>query len=124
MEMCEQEFFEFKRVFIEVASEEFFACKNFIEQIERCQSILMMKQTLIHFADEIFDRLGGEADTSHLDDEIEQLKDKIELLEENENDLDELFPTLYDEMKFNTFKELHSKYTPWEFEQLLINGKL
>jgi hypothetical protein len=120
----EEHFIEFKEHFILLAEEEFYACNHFIEHVIRADSPSKLKYVLIHFADEIYDKLHGEHDTSELESEINNLECMVEELESKMYDHEKLFPTVYDEMKFKTFVELHSKYTPWELEQLLLNGKL
>jgi hypothetical protein len=123
-EYTEQDFIEFKQQFILLAQDKFNACNNFVNQVEEADSPSRLKYVLIHFADEIYEKLGGEYDTSELDEEINDLENQIRVLEDNAKISDNLFPTVYDEMKFKIFVELHSKYTPWELEQLLKNGKL
>jgi len=47
---------------------------------------------------------------SELEDEVNELRFEIN--------------TLDDDYKYNFFKQYKDKYTPWELEELLINGKL
>jgi hypothetical protein len=119
----EQDFIVFKEHLILLAEEEFYACNNFIEHVSKASSPTRLKQVLEYFVDEIYDRLNGEHDTDELDNYINNLEYEISELEDKMKDHEKLFTTVYDEMKFKIFVELHYKYTPWELEQLLLNGK-
>jgi hypothetical protein len=120
----EQHFIEFKEQLVLLAQEEYNACSDFTTAIEKASEPKDLMQVLHNYVEEIFERLGGEYDTSDSDSEIDYLEYKIAELQDKEKIYEDLFPTYYDEMKFQSFVELHSKYTPWEFEQLLLNGKL
>jgi hypothetical protein len=86
---------------------------------------------LIWNADNLYEALGGDApNVSDLEDEISDLQYDMRNLEE-ENDILEYelkqsrlinCRTLNDEYKIKFFREHHEKYTPWEIEELLING--
>ncbi len=122
--MEQQKFIDFKESFIELAKTEYNACDSFVKCIEDAKTILDLKQALHDHAENIFERLGGEFDTYNLELEIDYLQSQVENLEVELSEYDDVKETLHDEMKFKTFIELHAKYTPWEFEQLLLNGKL
>jgi chromosome segregation ATPase len=93
---------------------------------------------LIWNADNLYEALGGNApNVSDLEDEISDLEDEISDLQydmrnlEEENDILErelktakltFGGTLNDKYKIQFFREHHEKYTPWEIEELLING--
>lgn len=121
---CEQDFIDFKEQLVFLAEEQFHACNHFTNKVLEADSPSRLREVFIHMADEIFDKLGGEHDTDDLERHIGSLQDEVCELEDKIREHEELFPTYYDEMKLQTFIELHSKYTPWEFEQLLLNGKL
>jgi hypothetical protein len=123
-QFTEQDFIEFKEQLVLLAQEQFNACNTFVNQVQEADSPSRLKEVFIYMADEIFSKLGGETDTDDLERHIESLQDEVCELEDKIQEHDDLFPTVYDEMKYQTFLELHSKYTPWEFEQLLLNGKL
>ena len=123
MDMCEQEFNEFKRIFIEIAEEEFGACTHFINNVDKAQSPNALKHVLFNFADEIADKLGFEYDTSEFDETIYYLELDNSNLETRLSELELGNDSIHDEMKMKLFKEHASKYTPWELEELLINGK-
>lgn len=123
-QFAEQDFIEFKEQLVLLAQEEFQACNTFVNKVHEADTPSRLKEVFIYMADEIFYRLGGEHDTSEQDAEISYLEDEVARLEDKVKEIEVLTPTYYDEMKLQTFIELHSKYTPWEFEQLLLNGKL
>lgn len=122
----EEDFIKFKEQLVFLAEKHFNACNLFIGKIEESKKVLDVVNVFEHYADDIHEKLGG----TDYDEEIEDLKDKINdlnseigFLEERlETDLS--IDTLHDEMKLNTFIQYKDKYTPWEFEQLLLNGKL
>lgn len=123
-QFTEEDFIQFKEQLVLLAQEEFYACNHFVNQVNEADSPSRLKEVFIYMADEIFERLGGEYDTSEQDDEISYLENEVAILEDKLKDIEVMTPTYYDELKLKTFRELHSKYTPWEFEQLLLNGKL
>ena len=121
-----EKFTAFKESFIELAKTEYNACDRFIEEVNDAKTILDFKQILHNYVEDIFDYLGGDYDIDNVREHnlelemyIGQLEDQIEELEKYD-----VIDTLHDEMKYKTYLELNSKYTPWEFEQLLLNGKL
>ena len=83
-------------------------------------------------ADDLYEALGGDTpNVSDLEDEVSELEYEIRNLEE-ENDILErelktakltFGGTLNDKYKIQFFSEHHEKYTPWEIEELLINGR-
>ena len=89
--------------------------------------------------DDLYEALGGDAsNVSDLEDEISDLEDEISDLEYEISNLEEenykleqelkgakltFGGTLNDEYKIQFFTEHHEKYTPWEIEELLINGR-
>jgi phosphoglycolate phosphatase-like HAD superfamily hydrolase len=120
----EQHFIEFKEQLALLAQEEYNACSDFTTAIEKASEPKDLMQVLHNYVEEIFERLGGQHDTSDSDSEIDYLQSQVENLEVELSEYDDVKETLHGEMKFKTFIELHEKYTPWEFEQLLLNGKL
>jgi len=120
----EQHFIEFKEQLVLLAQEEYNACSDFTTAIEKASDQKDLMQVLHNYVEEIFERLGGEYDTSDSDSEIDYLESQVNNLEEELSEYDDVKDTLHGDMKFKTFIELHDKYTPWEFEQLLLNGKL
>lgn len=122
--MNEEKFEEFKSALVEIAEDELNACGRFRIEIEKCNNTTMIVDVMRYFVDEIFDKLGGEHDFDEHENTIYILENEIDTLYEKIEEIEYVTSTLYDEMKFNTFKELSSKYTPWEFEQLLLNGKI
>jgi len=125
----EQHFVEFKKQFVLIAQEEFNACEDFTNQIEKARDPHDLKQILHNNVEDIYERLGGEFDISEYQYEIDLLESEVESLERQldeyqSSDYEEVKETLHGDMKFKTFMELHEKYTPWEFEELLKNGKL
>jgi hypothetical protein len=122
--MNEEKFEEFKLALLEIAENELNACSNFRIEIEKCNNTTMIVDVMRYFVDEIFDELGGEHDFDEYENTVYLLENEIDTLYEKIEELEYITDTVYDEMKFNTFKELSSKYTPWEFEQLLLNGKI
>jgi len=120
----EQHFMQFKEQLVLLAHEEFNACKGFMEEVHNANSLIAFKQVLYNYAEDIFERLGGEFDNSEFENEIDYLESQVNNLEEELSEYDDVKDTLHGDMKFKTFIELHEKYTPWEFEQLLLNGKL
>jgi regulator of replication initiation timing len=122
----EQHFIDFKEQLVFLAQEHFNACNVFIGKIEEAKTTSDIACVFEYYADDIHDKLGGtdyEDEIEELKDEIDDLKSEIDFLEERlETDL--AIDTLHDEMKLNAFTQYKDKYTPWEFEQLLLNGKL
>ena len=121
--MNEEKFEEFKLALLEIAEDELNSCGRFRIEIEKCNNTTMIIDVMRYFVDEIFDKLGGEYDFDEHENTIYILENEIDILTEKLEKIEYITDTVYDEMKFNTFKELSSKYTPWEFEQLLLNGK-
>jgi hypothetical protein len=129
MEITEQEFIDFKKIFVGLSVEHFKACNSFINSIKSTKSSLELANVLRNFDDEIYEKLGGsislyeekimelEAENENLMCEFEDLHIKIEELSFKDGDL-------HDEMKYKIFLDYHSKYLPWEFEELLKNGNL
>jgi len=82
--------------------------------------------------DDLYEALGGDAsNVSDLEDEVSDLEYEIRNLEEENDRLEQELKeakltfggTLNDEYKIQFFTEHHEKYTPWEIEELLINGR-
>ena len=115
-------FESFKEYFIQISQDEFGACSGFTQQINMCNNTNEIKRVLCNYADEIFDTLGGEH--LELDIKIEELESKVERLEATIEDIEEKCPRMFDKMKYDTYLEHVDKYLPWEFEELLKNGKL
>ena len=124
IDMNEEKFEEFKLALLEIAEDELNSCGKFRIEIEKCNNTTMIVDVMRYFVDEIFDKLGGEYDFYEHENTISILENEIDILNEKLEEIEYITDTVYDEMKFNTFKELSSKYTPWEFEQLLLNGKI
>ena len=118
-----EKFVTFKESFVEIAKNEFNACDRFVEEINNAKTILEFKQVLHNYSESIFEHLGGECDTQYFEGNIYELEMYIEELEKEVEKYD-VIETIHDDMKYKTYLELNSKYTPWEFEELLLNGKL
>jgi hypothetical protein len=82
--------------------------------------------------EDLFEALGGDwSSVSDLEDEISDLEYEIRNLEEENDRLEYelkesrliIGSTLNDEYKIKFFREYHENYTPWEIEELLMNGK-
>lgn len=84
----------------------------------------------------IFNILGGELPDdidlnnriSELEDKVENLEDDIDALEEENSELEAIALEIQDkglhgEYKREFFEEYENKYTPWELEELLKNGR-
>ena len=129
MEITEQEFIDFKEIFVDLSVEHFKACNSFIDSIENTNSPIELANVLRHFDDEIYEKLGGsvsdlEEEISDLEDEISNLHRTVDELREELDDVTFKSATIFDEMRYKVFLEHQSKYSPWEFEELLKNGKL
>ncbi len=122
--MEEQKFIEFKENFIEIVKTEFRVCNSFINDVKNAKTVKGLKQVLYNNAEDIFELLGGDFDNEYLEDEIDKLEKLVDELEMELSYFDNVKNTMHDEMKFDIYMKLHSKYTPWEFEELLLNGKL
>jgi hypothetical protein len=120
----EQHFIQFKEQFLLLAQEQFQACKGFMEEVHNANSLIDFKQVLYNYADDIFEKLGGEYDTDEYENTIYYLECDIDRLETQLDNLKFGDETIHDDMKFEVFREYASKYTPWELEELLKNGKL
>ena len=122
----EQDFINFKEQLVFLAEKHFNACNMFIGKIEESKKPSDIANAFEYYADDIHEKLGGtdyDEEIEELKDEINDLKSEIDFLEERlETDLE--IDTLHDEMKLNAFIQYKDKYTPWELEQLLLNGKL
>jgi len=127
--MKQEEYNTFKQQIIDVAISEFKACEHFTDCISKTTNLVELKKCLRNQREEIFERLGG--DMNDLEQEISDLEDKVDDLEQ---EIDELrfeleeatfkYSTMHGEMRYKLFLEYHSKYNPWEFEELLKNGKI
>lgn len=124
----QQEFEGFKRMFIDLSVEHFNACDSYHNAIEKTKSMIELVNVLRNFDDEICEKIGGnisfyEEKISELEEENEKLICEFEDLHIQIEELSFKDGDLYDEMKYKIFLEYHSKYSPWEFEELLKNGK-
>jgi hypothetical protein len=116
---------EFKRDFIDFLKNGLGSCDTFISQISRCDTHKDLKSVLRDNVDEIASHLGQDPDD--LEEENERLTRKVNNLEIEISELEgKMMPsnTVWDEDKLQAFIDYRDKYTPWEFEALLKNGKL
>jgi hypothetical protein len=120
----EEDFIKFKEQLIFFAKEEFHACDDFIRRIDKIDNPKKIVKLFESFADDIHEKLGG----TDYEEEIDDLKDDVKLLELQIEELEILLEsdlvveTLHDEIKLNTFVQYQDKYTPWEFEELMKNS--
>ncbi len=127
--MTQEEYNAFKLQFIEISISEFNACKDFISDINSTNNLVDLKQKLQFRREEIFSKLNG--DINEWEEEISDLESELHhlscVIDELKQELDEVTfksSTIHDEMRYKTFLQYHSKYNPWEFEELLKNGKI
>ena len=103
------------------------------DAIENCEATehSILSQLKLN-VDDLHEALGGdEPNVSDLEDEVSELEYEIRNLEEENDRLEQELKgakltfggTLNDEYKIQFFTEHHEKYTPWEIEELLINGR-
>jgi hypothetical protein len=128
MNITEQEFEDFKRILIDLSVEHFNACSAYKNAIEKTKSPIELVNVLRHFDDDIYERLGGdinffEEKICELENENENLICEFEDLHIQIEELSFKDGDLHDEMRYKAFLEYHSKYSPWEFEEILKNGK-
>jgi len=98
-----------------------------IDKAEPTERSLLSK--LKWYAEDLFEALDGES--KDLEGEISDLEDDVRKLEGEISDLEDeleesrltIGSTLNDEYKIKFFREYHENYTPWEIEELLMNGK-
>lgn len=106
------------------------SCSLFIDEVKACDTYEDLKKCFNSNADEIADNLGHTCEECECDDNddswtISNMKEKIEELEQENNDLlKQYIPALtyWDEEKIEIFKQYYDKYTPVELENLMING--
>jgi hypothetical protein len=121
----------FKNELISFIDKEFKVCKDFKDKLYISQNEREIKNVFIDYKDDVYEKLGGEL-FDNQEDEIDDLKDDIRDLEIEVNDLENQLDTLgyysrtsslNDEYKIKFFMEHKDKYTPWELEELLKDGK-
>ncbi len=117
----------FKNQLISFLEEEFNVCKNSKIEMNDCKDNKELRNVLKKYRDDIYEKLGGEL-FDNQEDEIERLEWKIGDLENVIDDLKHEFidkngKTLNDAYKLGFYLEYKDKYTPWELEELLKNGK-
>jgi len=131
--MAEQQNFpieQFKELFITFLKNNFRNSKPVITAIQSDNSECDVKNTLILYADEVYELLGGEipsfdeSDYENLEDEIRDLQTEKEELEKELKRIEGIFgTTLEDEFKIQAIIEHIKDYRSWELEELLKNGK-
>lgn len=106
---------------------EFSPCNGFLRAFDATTDEPSMKMFFREYKNAVYEKLGGSDD----EDTINRLTDNIDNLEniitELEEELDESKiisgNNLNDDFKRQFILEHHKKYTPWELEILLKNGK-
>lgn len=122
----EEDFKKFKEQLIFFAEEHFHSCNEFVNKVDAASNPDALVDLFERYADDIHDKLGG----TDYQEEIEDLKNDINHLENQIEELEVLLEsnlvveTLHDEMKLSSYVQYQDKYTPWELEELLKNGKL
>lgn len=122
----EEDFKKFKEQLIFFAEEHFHSCNEFVNKVDAASDPDTLVVIFERFADDIHQKLGG----YDYEREIYELKDDINHLERQIEELEVLLEsnlvveTLHDELKLSTYVQYQDKYTPWELEELLLNGKL
>lgn len=107
----------------------FNACESFHSSLNDCTTQAEIIRLFKKHSKEVYTNLGGDSeydqdDIDAKDHEIDELGNEINELTETIDELTgSLGGTLNGEMKLKTFHEYHNNYDPWEFEELLINGK-
>lgn len=117
----------FKTLLIEFASDKFDACSSFKNYLEDCKTEDDIKRLLKKYKHDIGEKLGIE----NFEDEVDDLEDTIRRLENENSELeDKVYDTEYifgntldATFKMEFIREHANKYTCWELEELLINGK-
>lgn len=114
-------------------SQFFILSSRFYDELDNCDSIIKIKNLIRFYRDEIYESIGGE-DIYELKDEISGLKDELSDLNKDiielKDELDDLkflinrnHSSLDEEYKEKFFGQYRDLYTPWELEELLINGR-
>ena len=106
---------------------EFGPCDGFLREFDATTDEPSMKRLFRKYKHEAYQRLGGSDD----EDTINELRNEIDGLERDIAELEEELDdskvisgnSLDDEFKRKFILEYHNKYTPWELETLLKNGK-
>ena len=118
---------DFKKEFIDFLKQGLGSCDSFIMNVEKCETFNDLRKMLRSNSDTVVLHLGYDCDVDDLEDENERLGRKVENLEIEISKLeDKIIPSdsIWDEEKLQSFIDYRDKYTPWEFEALLKNGKL
>jgi len=106
---------------------EFGPCDGFLRDFDATTDEASMKNLFRRYKHDVYQKLGGSDDEDTIDglkNEIDDLKRDISELEEEVEDSRVITGnSLDDEYKRQFILEHHNKYTPWELEELLKNGK-
>jgi polyhydroxyalkanoate synthesis regulator phasin len=120
----------FKLQLVAFVEKQFSVCDNFKIKLSNCKDEIEIKILFREYRDDVFTKLGGNLNKN--EDEVEDLERDVRDLEneisELEDTLDNLgyysrSSSLNDEYKIKYFMEYKDKYSPWELEEILKNGK-
>ncbi len=106
---------------------EFRSCEDFIQKVLDCETTSELRQVARNNNESIAETLGFDTECDGDCDAAKKLKDEVGdlrwTLNQEEHKLRRLFPTLPDEMKYETFLAFKDKYNFLEFTHLMENGK-
>ena len=118
---------EFKEGLIEFVNDCMGACSSHVEEIEDCETYLSLKNYLISNNDIISNFIGHtcDSDGDRLEEHIEELENECKSLLYQINKLEKKYEcfTYWEELNLELFNKYKDRYTPWELEKLLENGK-
>jgi hypothetical protein len=126
--LTKEEVLNLKTLLIKFSENKLKGCKGFIKNLTESNSEEDIKFSFRYNRDEIFNELGGdiyelEDNIEDLEGDIKELENEIEVLNEQLEYSFSFGDSVDDQFKLRFVKEHHEKYTPWELEELLVNGK-
>ena len=118
---------KFKTELIEFLRDGLTACSNHLQDIEDCKTYSDLSRYIKQNNEVIADFFNYESDCDCDDgsDDIEELEDECKSLYNQISELEKKYEcfTYWEELNLELFNKYKDKYTPWELEKLLENGK-
>lgn len=106
---------------------EFRSCEGFIQRVLDCETTSELRQVARNHNELISEALGFKVECDGDCDAAEKLADQVHdlkcIVNQEEHKLRRLFPTLLDEMKYETFLKLRDNYDLSDFDFLMANGR-